>query len=800
MTSLQYSTFDRSKTSLDAWRIAILMLVASIIELIVIVYGILSQPAWQHYVVLAAAVIHVLVSVASIVLVRGGHIERGMIALITGIWLVCSAAAWMYIDLALSVGIIAMLVSIYVVFQTLPTRTGGVVVIIGIILILANSGVSWMKPSWQVRLIDERLTYLILPLPILMFVVMVLRRFRTYSQRVKLVILFLAVSLVGIISTALIVASLSSDILSENAGVQLKNTTQAKASTIGELLDRQHTALNILATNHILQLEIINSNERYSGDIAQDLANILALDQQWQAASLGDALVQERLNNPVSMDLREYLNLFSGVEQVLVTDRLGALVATTELHPNYYLGNTTWWRSAYNNGEGGNYFSQPEIDENSGAYYILLAVPVHERGSGDVIGVLQANLAVTELLSLLTTDLGETGELDLYFSGRPTQAFHQGLLISADPETLAMLRSIEAQPYAEVMLEGSLEIISQTRVHTASGNQSIDNLGWTIIAHQSRDEALLAVRSLTRVITMWAMIITLLTAGFAYITGIVLTGPITRLTEVAKQVASGNLNVQAKAETRDEIGLLAETFNSMITQLHEMVTTLEQRVADRTRALETSATISRRMSTILDQRSLIRAVVEQIQQAFGYYHVHIYLYDSTRQNLLMAGGSGTIGEQLLEQGHKIPHGKGLVGRTADANSPTLVSDVSLDSTWLPNPLLPATKAEAAVPISLGEIVLGVLDVQNDTVSSIGPQDVNLLASIANQLAVAIQNARTYNQAQQQALRESLIGTITQKIQGTTTTAEAIQVAIREAGRATGAPRVQVKLFPPGENE
>jgi len=154
----------------------------------------------------------------------------------------------------------------------------------------------------------------------------------------------------------------------------------------------------------------------------------------------------------------------------------------------------------------------------------------------------------------------------------------------------------------------------------------------------------------------------------------------------------------------------------------------------------------------------------------------------------------------LEQGHKISRGKGLVGRTADSNAPTLVSDVTTDSAWLPNPLLPATKSEVAVPISLGETVLGVLDVQNNAVGSLGPQDVSLLTSIANQLAVAIQNARTYNQAQQQALRESLISTITQKIQGTTTAAEAMQVAIREAGRATGAPRVQVKLIPPSENE
>ena len=74
---------------------------------------------------------------------------------------------------------------------------------------------------------------------------------------------------------------------------------------------------------------------------------------------------------------------------------------------------------------------------------------------------------------------------------------------------------------------------------------------------------------------------------------------------------------------------------------------LEQRVAERTRALETSANISRQLSTILDQTQLVREVVEQLRIAFAYYHVHVFLWDENSQSLRMVGGTGDAGQARL---------------------------------------------------------------------------------------------------------------------------------------------------------
>jgi GAF domain-containing protein len=160
--------------------------------------------------------------------------------------------------------------------------------------------------------------------------------------------------------------------------------------------------------------------------------------------------------------------------------------------------------------------------------------------------------------------------------------------------------------------------------------------------------------------------------------------------------------------------------------------------------------------------------------------------DEFGKELIMAGGTGEAGKIMLARGHKIPVGKGLVGLAAETKELIRVSDTSEDPDWLPNPLLPDTKSEIAVPIMLGDRVLGVLDVQQNIKDGLSEEDSDLIQSIAYQVATALRNAQVFSETQQKAERETLINEIGRKIQNTASVEQALQVAARELGQALGA--------------
>jgi signal transduction histidine kinase len=255
-----------------------------------------------------------------------------------------------------------------------------------------------------------------------------------------------------------------------------------------------------------------------------------------------------------------------------------------------------------------------------------------------------------------------------------------------------------------------------------------------------------------------------LTAVVALIAGIFvsalivvsITSRLNELTLNAAAMQQGNLNQPSAISVigRDEIGLLGSAFNRMAGQLKGLVGSLEQRVADRTHDLELASEVGRTITGKLgDLAQTLSNAAETIRSRFDLYYTQVYLLDASGRNLVLRAGTGDAGAQLLRRGHRLAVAStSLNGRAASERKPVLVSDTQTSANFLPNALLPLTRSELAVPLIVNDQVVGVLDMQSERPEAFGDANVPAFQVLAGQLAIAIQNAALFDQAEEARLQ------------------------------------------------
>ncbi len=184
----------------------------------------------------------------------------------------------------------------------------------------------------------------------------------------------------------------------------------------------------------------------------------------------------------------------------------------------------------------------------------------------------------------------------------------------------------------------------------------------------------------------------------------------------------------------------------------------------RANELATVAEVSVAAAAARDPDALLKTVVELTKARFGLYHAHVYLLNEPGDTLVLAAGAGEAGAQMLAQGWSIPLNReqSLVARAARTRQGVIINDVMKDPGFLPNPLLPETRAEMAIPMIVGDRLLGVLDVQSERVGRFTPEDVQIKTTLAAQIAIALQNARSF--AETERLLQEL-NIVTQRLSG-----------------------------------
>jgi GAF domain-containing protein len=218
----------------------------------------------------------------------------------------------------------------------------------------------------------------------------------------------------------------------------------------------------------------------------------------------------------------------------------------------------------------------------------------------------------------------------------------------------------------------------------------------------------------------------------------------------------------------DEISRLARAFNKLFGQMQETLFNLEDRVRERTASLaaatkesekrakqfEAITLVGSAISSIRSLDDLLPKITELISQQFSYYHVGIFLNDANNENAILSAANSEGGKQMLSRGHQLKIGEqGIVGYAISTGSPRIALDVGEDAVYFGNPELPNTRSEIALPLKIGKEVVGALDVQSIEASAFGEEDISVLSLLADQVSLAIENARLFDQARK-SLAES----------------------------------------------
>lgn len=263
------------------------------------------------------------------------------------------------------------------------------------------------------------------------------------------------------------------------------------------------------------------------------------------------------------------------------------------------------------------------------------------------------------------------------------------------------------------------------------------------------------------------VILTLLTIAIVYALGRRTARqyirPIQTLSEMSGEIGKGRGIREEQADIlrrEDEIGTLAQAFIQASSQIEDLVNTLERRVADRTASLErrsvqleAAAQVAREAAAIRNVRGLLDETVRFISERFGFYHAGLFLLDEDREYAVLEAASSEGGKRMLARRHKLAVGRvGIVGYVAATGEPRIALDVGEDAVFFDNPDLPLTRSEMALPLKVRGQVTGVLDVQSVEPSAFTDEDVTVLQTMADQLALAIENTRLLEEAESR-LRE-----------------------------------------------
>ena len=224
---------------------------------------------------------------------------------------------------------------------------------------------------------------------------------------------------------------------------------------------------------------------------------------------------------------------------------------------------------------------------------------------------------------------------------------------------------------------------------------------------------------------------------------------LTRLRQAMQGVMRGNFEVPMTDGNRsDEIGALANTFTDMRAQVRALTEDMDNRLRARIRDVRVTQDISRTVTAERDLNRLMTQVVDLIVENFpSIYHAQIFLLDSAREYAVLRASTGEAGKGLLQRGHRLLVGSiSVIGQVTEQARTIVARDIAESDVHRQNEFLRETQAELAIPLTLGGDIIGALDVQSKQRDSFDNDQITALQTLADQITIAIENARLYEES------------------------------------------------------
>lgn len=576
------------------------------------------------------------------------------------------------------------------------------------------------------------------------------RQFRRYSLRTKLILAFVALSTVG------------SGLSFAGANLNAKQTLTGNAHQ--RLFSEAEAAVNEIDAFLKYSTDAVETASAYL-----DLRAYLLLTPDERSGTQTERQVQNLLyalknRNP---DILSYGLL--DLNGAIIVDSRSANVGKSEaglLHFNATISH------------GSTYISPVQYLPNEKEGVFFISTPVYSD-MGVMIGVVRAKYKASVLQDLLLKEQEDFSSSDTFFvlfDENHIVLAHQRLpeLIGKLPSTptsseLAALRASYLIPAqlkdSEVsfnlpLVEQALNAMNESPFFDADNNAlgipltgalvPLQSTTWLTVALESQAAFLDPIRRQSQIFFIFAMGAILFSIVAGSMVSSLLAAPILRLQTVAQRFSEGDLSATAIIEADDEVGNLAETFNTLTTRLKQTVLSLEERVQARTNDLELrsqylegAAEIGRIATTFVNEDELSRTVVELIRERFDLYYVGLFLADKNDEWAVLRAGTGIAGEIMLSNKHRLKIGEGMIGWTVKYGETRIALDVGTDAVRFENPVLPETRSEGALPLRSRGRVLGAISVQSRQSSAFTLEILTTLQIMADQIAVAFDNAELF---------------------------------------------------------